>query len=111
MNKNKKTIYGYILTLLFIAYYFSCTLFYHTHKLETGNITHSHPFSNQEHSHNNNAYHAINNLSTILFIVALGILLKSFLLEKLTFIIDYNSAIKVNNYYSLYFLRGPPSVI
>lgn len=67
-SKNKST-YAWLLTLIFIAFYFSSTLFYHTHQIDGGNITHSHPFSNQEHSHSNNILQGINSITTFLFIL------------------------------------------
>jgi len=50
--KNKlRTILSQILLVLFVSYYGSITLFWHSHRLGNITIVHSHPFSNNQHSH------------------------------------------------------------
>ncbi|MDE6644787.1 MAG: hypothetical protein K2J97_01725 [Muribaculaceae bacterium] len=49
-----------LLTLLFVAYYSGATLFIHTHFINSGAITHSHPYlPDKHHSHSTNEYEAL----------------------------------------------------
>ena len=52
----KYNVLKHILPILFVAYYGSATLFYHTHTENGRSISHSHPYtsgtsSNPQHSH------------------------------------------------------------
>ena len=111
MTNTKRGIYACFITLIFIAFYVSSTFFYHTHQLDSGNVTHSHPFSSQEHSHSSNALQSINHLTTILFILC-----GASIIEKLFFFVQskYNSYILRDiDYISLINirLRAPPKYI
>jgi len=51
MKKRVKQILTHILLFLFVSYYGSITLFWHSHHLGNTTIVHSHPFNNTQHSH------------------------------------------------------------
>ena len=67
--KNQISVFfRFLLLILFIGYYSSITLFYHTHLVNGEIIVHSHPFSKtkqgpfQSHSHSSAAYVLIQHL-------------------------------------------------
>lgn len=62
--QNKKRFSGrflaILLTLLFAVYYSGSTLFIHTHIINSGEITHSHPYlPDKGHSHSANEYEVL----------------------------------------------------
>jgi len=63
LKKNILLIGKSLLLLLFISYFISISMFYHTHVVHGGMITHSHPFKHSEkkgpvnnHSHSTAEY-------------------------------------------------------
>jgi hypothetical protein len=49
LNSRIKRIYAYALLFIFIGYYASITLFYHSHIVLGDTIVHSHPFKADNH--------------------------------------------------------------
>ena len=44
MKQGLVKIAKWLMVVLFMSYYFSTTLFYHTHHFQWGTVTHSHPY-------------------------------------------------------------------
>jgi hypothetical protein len=109
--KNKvKSILSHILLLLFISYYGSITLFWHSHRLGNTVIVHSHPFSNAQHSHTAAQYDLIKVLTETAGFIGFSSILAAKALDsknhlyatKLTF-----KALRNSSY--VCFRRGPPT--
>lgn len=64
MISNSKRILALLLTTLYLSYFVGTHFFYHSHILNQGSITHSHPFSNHPHSHNSQQILLIDELCT-----------------------------------------------
>ena len=71
MDKKKKIISLLLLTL-FVSYYASTTLFFHSHQYAWGTIIHSHPYTAATHAHSANALQLINTLTNLLFITIIA---------------------------------------
>lgn len=110
-----RRICTYFLLMLFLGYYGSITMFYHSH-IVTGDtiIVHSHPFRTGSnglplHSHTSNGFITIHLLSTIL--VSLSFLFFGFktFAPVVNEIILKTKVTFVNNHQRfLYSLRAPP---
>ncbi|HPE39549.1 MAG TPA: hypothetical protein PLI77_00500 [Bacteroidales bacterium] len=69
--KNCKVAGSVVMLLLFISFYISNTMFYHTHLVNGSELSHSHPFKHQKsnnspyesHSHSNSEYNYIQELN------------------------------------------------
>ena len=107
--------FTYFLLILFLGYYGSITMFYHSH-IVTGDtiIVHSHPFRADKnglplHSHTTNGFITIHLLSTLL--VSLSFLFFSFkalapIVREI--ILKTRVGLVSNNTHLLYSLRAPP---
>ena len=114
--KNRlKRIYAYCLLILFLGYYGSITLFYHSYIVLGETIVHSHPFKADSHgsplhSHTDKGYITIQLLSC--FAVSFILLNYSF---KTIAPIVYEIVLKTkeglanHTFHYLYSLRAPPS--
>ncbi len=118
LNNRYKIVLKYFLTLLFIAYYFSITLFYHSHVINGKEVVHSHFYWNAKdtsgkpvkHNHSQSELVTINIITHFVTTVYAGYLflpVQRFLLNS--FLIPLSESI--HNLTSLvgYQLRGPPS--
>ena len=118
MNNRAKIVVKYLLTLLFVAYYFSATLFYHSHVINGKEIVHSHFYWNTnnadgkpvKHSHSQDELFTLQIISqfvTTVVVVGLFLGVTRFLLNE--FLIPLSESIhKITPFFS-YSLRGPPS--
>jgi hypothetical protein len=105
----------WMLIVLFMGYYISITMFYHTHYFPWGTVTHSHPYmpTNSEtssHTHTQSQCLAISSLANLLLVVAVFafFICKPDLVQKIY--------IRVRHYVSFFRyvfspLRGPPIFI
>jgi len=102
---------GYLLLFLFIGYYGSITLFWHTHYSGNETITHSHPFNNPNHAHTAAQYDLIKLLSTVAgLLFGGGLLLAKLYSGKPQSIIAKPKIHLFQHYLSSYFRRGPPAL-
>ena len=105
----------WMLVILFLSYYISTTMFYHTHHFYWGTVTHSHPYfpfdkNSTNHTHTPAQCLTINILSALLltFFVASAIICRTDVVKKII--------IRVHSYKSLFQvvfspLRAPPVFI
>lgn len=106
----KNRILALLLALLFLCYYGSATLFLHTHYVNNGDVTHSHPFSETSHSHSNAEYQLIQNLSqiatTIITMVTISCVVRLFIavIQKVQTHIAHKNVITFKQ------LRAPPVI-
>lgn len=99
------------LFILFIGYYGSITLFWHTHHLPYGAITHSHPFSDPDHDHCSGEYQIIDALSAVFAEEAVLVAaLVALFFPLFVFLIEDAFRIRRSNLMQVLYLRGPPSV-
>lgn len=107
-NKVRSTV-SYLLLFLFIGYYGSITLFWHTHRQGTEIILHSHPFNNQGHTHTAAQYNLIKILSsTSGFIALAGLLLAKIYFRIGQPILPIPDRQNLQLYPLIWFRRGPP---
>lgn len=108
--KNKvKSILSHLLLILFISYYGSITLFWHSHHLGNTIIVHSHPFNNAQHSHTTAQYDLIKVLTeTAGFIGFIGLWVAGLLnANRLLFVSPSTSnALLFDS--AVWYRRGPP---
>ena len=69
LNSRIKRVLAYSLLFIFIGYYASITLFYHSHLIHGDTIVHSHPFKTDNHgaplhSHSDNSFITIQLLAS-----------------------------------------------
>jgi hypothetical protein len=118
LNNRAKIVVKYFLTLLFVAYYFSATLFYHSHVINGKEIVHSHFYwttNNAEdepvkHAHTQDELFTLQIISQfVTTVVAVGFFLRmtQFLLNE--FIIPLSESFHEITPLFSYSLRGPPS--
>lgn len=74
MRKKIQTLFRILTVALFIGYYGSCTLFYHTHHFAWGVVVHSHPYlpgsgGMPDHPHTPSECQTIAQLSYLLLIL------------------------------------------
>jgi hypothetical protein len=117
LNKKAKIVIKYFFTLLFVAYYFSATLFYHSHFIDGKEIVHSHFYwitknadgEPVKHTHTHDELVTLQIISQFVIIVTVvGLFLRTiqFLLNE--FLIPLEEAIfEIKPVFS-YSLRGPP---
>jgi hypothetical protein len=111
MRNKVKSILSQLLLVLFISYYGSITLFWHSHHLGNTTIVHSHPFNNTQHSHTAAQYDLIKVLTeTAGFIGFIGLcgggLLSS---NRLSFASVLTSkALQFDS--AIWYRRGPPNI-
>jgi len=102
----------FIPLILFVGYFFSITLFSHTHYINNVKVVHSHPFSsNDNHQHSQQGFQLISSLShfyTTTFYTASTLLILKFCIEILRLIFTPNARVK--QYGGITFLRPPPVV-
>lgn len=112
MKKRVKQILSHVLLLLFISYYSSITLFWHSHHLGNTTIVHSHPFNNTQHSHTAPQYDLIKVLTETAgfiglggFIIAAALKVKSheFAPKAVSEAFQYDSVV--------WYRRGPPAYL
>ena len=77
MKQGLVKIAKWLMVVLFMSYYFSTTLFYHTHHFQWGTVTHSHPYIPFEggmpsHSHTAEQCATIGLLSAIVLWIAVA---------------------------------------
>jgi len=118
LNNRAKIVVKYFLTLLFVTYYFSASLFFHSHVINGKEIVHSHFYwgTNNangepiEHSHTQDELFTLQIISQfVTTVVAVGLFLRmtQFLLNE--FLIPLReSFFEITPVFS-YSLRGPPS--
>jgi hypothetical protein len=112
-NSIKKSC-AYFLLILFLGYYGSITMFFHSHIISGDTVVHSHPFRTDNnglplHSHTTNGFITIHLLSTIL--VSLSFLVfgfKAFAQVINGIICKTRAAFFKTNLIFLYSLRAPP---
>ncbi len=118
MNNQAKIVVKYFLTILFVAYYFSATLFYHSHVINGKEIVHSHFYWTTNNSDGEPVEHAhtqdelftlqiISQFVTTVVVVAFFLRTIQFLLNE--FIISLSESIHEIIPLFSYSLRGPPS--
>lgn len=72
MKEKMLTILRIALVALFLSYYGSVTLFPHTHLVDGGVVTHSHPYApSSSHTHTQAALQLIAHLGWVVFLVAI----------------------------------------
>ncbi len=108
----------YFLLILFIGYYASITLFYHSHTINSTTIYHSHPYFPLtdadglpiNHSHTENELTFIKSLTLFIYTF-----IPAFLLIKLALTGTFRLPVKKSVFSPLvqtgYSLRGPPVVL
>jgi len=113
----KKLLVGmgkWMVIMLFLGYYISTTMFYHTHHFSWGTVTHSHPYlpTNSDvpnHNHTPVQCQAIEILSNLLlaFSVATVFIGKSVVLKKI-----YTRVYSCKSLFEPIFspLRAPPAI-
>lgn len=69
--------------LLFVLYYSAVVGFSHTHIIDDEIITHSHPYSNSNHTHSSGMLEISQVLSTIIFIVVAVISIPAKLIARI----------------------------
>jgi len=117
LNNRAKIVVKYFLTLLFVAYYFSATLFYHSHVINGKEIVHSHFYwttNNADgkpvkHSHTQDELFTLQIISQfVTTVVAVGLFLgiTQFLLNE--FLIPLRESVYEIIPVFAYSLRGPP---
>ena len=109
MRLRARKVLGLIFLLLFVSYYSSITLFWHSHKLGYTIIFHSHPFSNQQHNHTAAQYDLIKILTvTAGFIAFSGLFVIGSLVGKRYLLVakPISNALQYNP--DAYYRRGPP---
>jgi hypothetical protein len=114
--KNRfKTIISYSFLILFLGYYGSITLFYHSHIVLGDTIVHSHPYKTNgnglpSHSHSEKGYITIQLLSVIVvsFIFAY-FSFKAIAPVAYEISPEVNKRVVIHHLYSLSLLRAPPS--
>ncbi len=113
-----KLILKYLLTLLFIGYYFSITLFYHSHVINGKEIVHSHFYWNSDrangepvkHSHTQDEFLALQIISQFITTIVTGFLFLKMIRVLLSlFLIPLNELRYKAVFLHSYLLRGPPS--
>jgi hypothetical protein len=98
-----------MLLLLFISYYGSITLFWHSHKLGYTTIFHSHPFGNPNHTHTTAQYDLIKVLSeTAGFVTVTGLSVWAAIEGRSNLLVAKPVASIPQNQAIIYFRRGPP---
>ena len=101
----------WLLFILFIGYYGSVSLFWHTHHLAYGVVTHSHPFSTPDHGHSSGEYQIIDALSAVFAEEAVLVAtLVALFFPLLVFLIEDAFRIRRCNLRQVLYLRGPPTV-
>lgn len=115
LKKQVKKLPGYILLVLFLGYYGSITLFYHSHIVFGDTIVHSHPYKTNgqglpSHSHSEKGYITIQLLS----VIAVSFLFSYFSFKIIASLADENpqkiiQGTVIHRLYSLSFLRAPPA--
>lgn len=114
--KNRfKSILVYSLLILFLGYYGSITLFYHSHIVLGDTIVHSHPFRTDSHgfplhSHTNKGIITVHLLSCL----AISFILVYFCFNSITpilyeIILRTKVGLANHLFHYLCLLRGPPS--
>jgi len=118
LNNQAKIVIKLFLTLLFVVYYFSATLFFHSHVINGKEIVHSHFYwttSNTdgervEHAHTQDELFTLQIISQfVTTVVTVGLFLQitQFLLNE--FLIPLRESIHKIIPVFAYSLRGPPS--
>lgn len=114
-RKNRiKEFFGYAFLILFLGYYGSITLFYHSHLVLGDTIVHSHPFKSDNngkplHSHSGKEYITIQFLSCIILSSVLFYLtLLVFAPQISKSVLETRHGFSGNSYLHLYSLRAPP---
>lgn len=105
-----KRIMAAFLVVLFATYYCESTLFVHTHRFLWGDVTHSHPFAQGEHSHSQAECIFISTLTNmVLTLTAAGVVLTPLrrLLCKLTVFYGFRPA---EPHIQAAASRGPPAL-
>lgn len=119
MNKGRNRglqIVSSLIMVLFVFYFASTSLFYHSHEVDGKIISHSHPYSQNEskpfHQHSKSEFHFVCGQSTLdlLFVVP-----NNFHDLKITFdefVVLYNEPVifLINNFLHKYSVCDPPSV-
>ena len=104
-----------MLVMLFLSYYLSTTMFYHTHHFYWGTVTHSHPYlpfdkDTANHTHTPLQCQSISFLSNILLtvIVAAVVICKTIIVQKI-----YARVYSLKSRFQQIFspLRAPPATI
>jgi len=112
MEKRVKQILTHILLLLFVTYYSSITLFWHSHHLGNTTIVHSHPFNNTQHSHTAAQYDLIKGLSETAGFVDFAALIVALALKAKSHLFDPNSISKsLQQFKTVWNRRGPPAYL
>ncbi len=117
LEEKVKIFFKYFLLILFIGYYSSITLFYHSHSINSKTIYHSHPYFPLtdadglpiNHSHTENELGFIQSLNYFIYTF-----IPAFLLIKLVLSGSFRLPVKDSVFSPLvqagYSLRGPPVV-
>lgn len=105
-----------LLVVLFISYYSSITLFYHTHYFSWGQVTHSHPYlpfedsNTSHHSHTQGECQTIDMLSSV-FIISLFFAILFFQSNLVTYIYSTVRRYVLHTNNTATHLRAPPAFI
>jgi hypothetical protein len=118
LKEKVKIFFKYLLLILFIGYYASITLFYHSHTINSKTIYHSHPYFPLtdadglpiNHSHTENELVFIKSLTLFIYTF-----IPAFLLVKLIISGSFRSPVNESVFSPLvqagYSLRGPPVIL
>ena len=110
MKKRVKQILTHVLLLLFVSYYGSITLFWHSHHLGNTTIVHSHPFSNTQHSHTAAQYDLIKVLTETVGFIGVGGLIVALALKAKSHLFALESIYKrLQQCTVVCHRRGPPA--
>jgi len=110
MKERVKQILTHVLLLLFISYYGSITLFWHSHHLGNTTIVHSHPFNNTQHSHTAAQYDLIKVLTETAGFIGVGGLIVALALKAKSHLFDLESISKSFQQFTVvWHRRGPPT--
>ena len=122
MNIIKKYLFCFIKLmslLLFMSYYISITMFYHSHNVNGQIITHSHLYNHdktnknpyESHSHTSSQYNVIQHLNEANWDnSSASFQLPSPIIINIDFCFEYSTPLVNSNDYSFPQLRAPPII-
>jgi len=110
---NKPRHIAIILSILYVCFWGSTHLFFHTHYLPNGVITHSHPYfpwdeGESHHSHTAAQLQIIAMAETALFVSSDPIFVFAVAICLCFILLSITSYKSVSSYYTISLLRAPP---
>jgi len=112
-SMNKRRHIAIVLSILYVCFWASTHLFFHTHYLPDGVITHSHPYfpwdkDEPHHSHTAAQFQIIDVLGTALFVSSDPIFVFAVAICLCIILLSVTSCKSISSYYTISLLRAPP---